>query len=129
MSAAEWLFPNWSDPATIAALVGARFLLNATLAAMVARSAGHRSSPAAAAAGLTLFSTSVTVLVLRPGGPGLHASYVELLAQVALLALAGYAVRANPSPARALATAVAVVGAASLLLLSIPVYGEATVAP
>lgn len=129
MTVAEWLFPNWSDPDAIAALVGVRVALNTTLAALVVRAVGRRSSLSAAAVGLTLFSASATVLVLRPGGLGLHASYVELFAQVALIALAGYAVRANPSIGRAVATAAVVVGAATLLLLMIPVYGEATVAP
>lgn len=125
----ETLFPNWSSPATIAALVALRVGCNGCLVAITARAAGVRTLVTGTVAGLTVFSAVAMVLVLRPGVLGYRASNLELLAQVALLLAASYAVYANPSTGLIVAAAVVLVAATALLLFTIPVYGEAFVAP
>ncbi|UPV73655.1 hypothetical protein M0R89_14045 [Halorussus limi] len=123
----DWLFPNWSNPAALTALVVSKVLLNAALTAFVAESTRATSRSALLTAGLTVASTILFVSVLR-GGAGITASYVEFLAQAVLLAVAGRAVYSTPSLRRRVAVPV-FLGAISLALVVIPVYGEATVAP
>lgn len=125
----EWLFPNWSNPAAVVALVAARVGVDAALTAAVADAVGRRSLPAVGAATATLLSGVLMVLVLRPGGPGLRASYVELLLQVGLVVVAGYVAYAHRSTARRATVAAAGTGVLALLLVSVPIYGEALVAP
>ncbi|QLG62187.1 hypothetical protein [Halorarum salinum] len=124
----EWLFPTWTNPAVLALIVGARTLANGALAVLVARSRSPGTAITGVAAGLALLSTALTVSVLR-GDLGLGASYLEFAVQVALVGLAGVAVRSNPSTGRWRATALAAFCAVGLLLITIPLYGEATVAP
>lgn len=125
----EWLFPNWSNPAAIAAVVAVRTLLNAALAGVVAASVGWRSRLTAAAAAVTLGSALVMVLVLRPGVLEHRASLVDLVAQLGLLALGGYAVSRDPTIGRAAAFAVVALVTLAVGMYTVPLYGEATVAP
>lgn len=125
----DWLFPNWSNPFGLTMLVGMRILLNTSLTAIVARAVGLRTSLTAAVGTATVLSTVLMVLVLRPGVLGLRASYVEFFVQIILLILAGYTVYVYSSGTRRIVTAVLVVGATALLLFTIPLYGEAFVAP
>ncbi|SDM82204.1 hypothetical protein SAMN04487949_2704 [Halogranum gelatinilyticum] len=130
MSPFDWLFPTWSDPLAIAVFVGLRVLANSSLTLLVARVAGSAAVATKILAGGTALSAVVTVSVLRPGGLGLTASYVELLVQVGLLVIAGYAVYSRPTDRRTgLATALVLVVAALLTLATVPLYGEALVAP
>lgn len=133
----EWLFPNWSAPASLAALVGVKLLLDVALTALVAATSAVGESRWSAltvvAAGLAVVSTVLTVLVLR-GTLGLGASYVGFLVHAALLVLAGYAVYSTPSSRRRVAvprrvTVPVFLGAIAVALVLIPLYGEATVAP
>ena len=123
----EWLFPNWSHPTFLTALVGAKTLLNTALTALVAESNSTTSRSTVVMAGLTVTSTVLTVLVLREN-LGIGASYVEFLAQVAVLVLTGYTAHSKPSLRRR-ATLPVFLGIIALSLIMIPLYGEATVAP
>ncbi|WP_331233468.1 hypothetical protein [Natronorarus salvus] len=125
----EWLFPTWSDPTRLAAVVGLRVGLNVCLVVIAASAAGARTRLSVLAGCLTLASAVITVLALRPGGLGLPASYVELLVQMSLLVLVGYAVSTNPSTAESVAYVVVSLGAVALGLLMVPIYGETFVAP
>ncbi|RQG90874.1 hypothetical protein EA473_19965 [Natrarchaeobius chitinivorans] len=69
------------------------------------------------------------MLALRPGVFGLRASYVELLAQVLILLSAGYVVYSNRTLYRVIAFALVFIASVPLLLIMIPLYGEAFVAP
>ena len=112
----------------VAAIVGVRGLFNAALTLLVAESSGQTSRFTVVAATLTVLSAGLTAAVLL-GVVGLNASYLEFAAQVLLLALAGYVVYSNPSTGRSRATVVVSLLATALLLLTIPVYGDALVAP
>lgn len=125
----EWLFPNWSNPALLAVLVAARVVVDASLAATVADALGPGSLPARATVAATVLAAVSMVLVLRPGGLGLRASYVDLLLQVALVVVAGYVAYAHPSSFRRVAVVLAGTGAIALILVAVPLYGEALVAP
>lgn len=125
----DWLFPTWSNPALLAAVVAARGLLDASLTAIVGDALGYRSPLTLAAAAVTLLSVVVMVLVLRPGTLGHRASLVEIAGQLGLVAVGAYAVYANPSTGRIVGVALVSVGILALAGLTIPLYGEATVAP
>jgi len=125
----EWLFPNWTNPHVLAGLVAVRTVLDASFTVVVADALGVRSPATAVAIGVTLLSPVVMVLVLRPGGLGHSASLAELVAQLGLLAVAGYAVYVNPSSRRVVVTAALSLAALALAVVMIPIYGEATVAP
>ena len=125
----HWLFPNWSNPALLAATVGIRILLNCGLVAVVASSTGRTSVPTIYGAIFTPLSAGVTVLILRPGVLGLPASYFDLLGQLVFIVIAGYAVFRNRTRKRLVAFAVVGSGATLLMLWMVPVYGEALVAP
>lgn len=123
------LFPGWENPGTLAALVGLRVLCNGSLATLLAGSLGPRHPLTTTVTGLTAFSAVLTVLLLRPGGPGLYASYVELAAQFLLFVSACAGLYVQPS-ARRMALGVALVACAvAASLVMVPVYGEAFVAP
>ena len=133
----EWLFPNWTPAWVVAVLVGLRLLGNLGLTAAVRVAADDAAAVTAAA--LTLTSTVLMVAVLR-GDLGQTASYVEFLLQLSLLGIAAVAVArgdgkrtftllGRPTATARSVAAVAALLALSLLLVSIPLYGEATVAP
>ena len=133
----EWLFPNWTPAWAVAAVVALRLVGNLGLTAAV-RGASDDAETVTTVA-LTFVSTVLTVAVLR-GDLGQTASHVEFLVQLSLLGIAAVAVARGDGkhpftvlgrPA-ATARSGAVVAAAlvlSLLFVSIPLYGEATVAP
>lgn len=125
----DWLFPNWSNPTFLTALLTVRTLLNASLTTVIADAIGSKSPLTAVAAGVTLLSAVVMVLVLRPGVLGHRASLAELVAQLGLLGIAGYAVYTNPSTQRLVVAGLVSFFALALVVLMIPLYGEATVAP
>lgn len=124
----EWLFPHWSTPALLTAIVGARIFTNIVLTMIVAKSTSAMSSFTGAAAVLTALSAVLMVIVLR-GGLGLNASYLEFLLQVTLLVLTGYVIFSTPENGRLKVTVAVSLSAILLLLIIIPLYGEATVAP
>ena len=123
------LFPTWSNPLAITVLVGTRIFFNACLTAMVIKAAGFRTIYTAVISVTTLFSGVLTVLLLRPSGLGLRASYVEFVLQVSIVAVAGYVLYSFPSRTRRIVTALVFTGAIAFLLIMIPLYGEAFVAP
>ncbi|WP_224448851.1 hypothetical protein [Haloprofundus salilacus] len=125
----EWLFPGWSNPAGLAAFVGLRILLNVALTALAARAVGRRATTTAAMAAGTALSGTMLILLLRPGVLGHTASYVELAVQLAIVVLGGYIAYADCSTKRRVATVTALVTALALLLFTVPIYGEAFVAP
>ena len=124
----EWLFPNWSNPAAVTAVVALRLGLDLALVAIVVRTRGSRSRLAILGAALTLLSGVAMVWVLRTG-EGRAASFLELGFQVVLFGLAGYATYANPSRRRWLAFLAVAVPVVVLLVPAVVLYGEATVAP
>ncbi|WP_313692913.1 hypothetical protein [Halorarum halobium] len=126
----EWLFPTWTNPALLALLVGLRAAANVALTALVARSRPPKAGSVVTvgAAALTVLSAALSVLVLR-GDLGLGASYLEFAVQVVLVVAGGYAVRSNGSTRQVRAALLAAACAIGLLLVTIPAYGEATVAP
>lgn len=125
----EWLFPNWSNPAIITALVGLRIVLNLFFVALTAHATGVRTRYTMLVAGLAIVSATILVLALRPGMLGRRASYIEILTQTLIVTCAGYAVYSNPTLYRWIAFAIVFIVAILFLLIMIPIYGEAFVAP
>lgn len=125
----ESLFPNWSNPLQLTALVGMRIILNVYLTITVAKAVGLRTIHTAVMGAITLVSAVLTILLLRQSGLGINASYVEFLLQVVLIAIAGYVVYSHPSSTRRIVTTIVLIGAVVLLVVMIPLYGEAFVAP
>jgi hypothetical protein len=124
----DWLFPGWTAPGLLTLVVALRTLCNVGLTASMW--GASRSRLAAVAGGtLTVASTVLTVGVLR-GTFGLTVSHVESLVQLTLLVLAAIVVTIGNGRKRWRNRAiVAGVGAVLLYLFSIPLFGEATVAP
>jgi len=121
------LFPNWSSPAAVAAVVGLVAASNATLVALIAARTSRPFAAVAAAAGVG--SVVTATLVVRADGLGTAAGNAELLARAALILAAVGATLRDRTPLRVAAGAVAVAVAFGLLAVTIPLYGEATVAP
>ena len=124
----DWLFPNWSAPEILTLIVALRTLWNVVLTLSI-REAAESLPPVVASGALTAASTVLTVGVLR-GTFGITVSHVESLVQLTLLLLAVVAVRRGDASSRA-RNGVIIGGTAAvvLYLLSIPLFGEATVAP
>ena len=106
-----------------------RFIFNVYLTIMVAKAVGFRTLHTAVMGAITVVSAALTILLLRQSGLAISASYAELLLQVVLIAIAGYVVYAHPSSTRRIVTAIVFLGAVVLLVVMIPIYGEAFVAP
>ncbi|GAB7013647.1 hypothetical protein [Halolamina salina] len=123
----EWLFPGWTSPGLLTALVVARTLCNLGLTAAI-REASESAVAVAAGGALTVATTTLTVGVLR-GTFGITASHVESLLQLALLVLAGVVVLREGGTRGRNWAILASAGAVLLYLFSIPLFGEATVAP
>ncbi|MFW5920082.1 MAG: hypothetical protein ACOCSF_07850 [Halanaeroarchaeum sp.] len=126
-------FSQWNQPAAIALLVGIKIAINASLTLMVSISVGERTFHTVVMGGATALSAVVTVLLLGKGGLwtsdlGQTMSNLELLLQLSILVVAGYVVYSRPS-SRRIGTVLALLGAVSLFLYFIPIYGEAFVAP
>lgn len=121
----DWLFPGWTPAWAVVAVVALRVLCNVGLTAAVREAAGDAETVTAAA--LTLCSAGLTVAVLR-GDLGRPASYAEFVVQLSLLGIVAAAVLRGDGGGRRRAI-VAGCGALVLLLVSVPLYGEATVAP
>lgn len=124
----DWLFPQWSNPALVTAVVALRLLLDAALVWLVARANGRRSRLAILGAALTVLSAALMVSVLRTG-EGRLASYMELASQGVLVGLAGYTTYRNPSRRRWWTFVAVTLVVVLLLVPAIVLYGEATVAP
>lgn len=124
----DWVFPGWTAPELLALIVTLRTVCNVGLTTSMWDAS--RSALAAVAGGaLTVASTVLTVGVLR-GAFGLSVSHVESLVQLTLLGLAAVVVaRGDPSEQWRNRAVIAGVGAVLLYLVSIPLFGEATVAP
>ncbi|MFY4812589.1 hypothetical protein ACOJIV_07725 [Haloarcula sp. AONF1] len=124
----EWLFPNWSNPLTITALVSVRIFLNVYLTVAVSEIVGRRTAYTATMGTATFLFGVLTILLLRPNGLALGLPYVESVLQVVLIAIAGYVVYSSPWKVRRIVTVLAIVSATALLVIMIPVYGERFVA-
>lgn len=126
----DWLFPNWSNPLGIALFLALRLACNLGLTATVADRVGRRRPRTVAMAAGTLASTVLAVLVLRPGVLGIRASLVEILLQVSLVGVALVTAYQRPNGWRRVVVTVSLAVVALLFgLVTIPVYGEALVAP
>lgn len=124
---AELLFPGWSNPLGLVALVASRFVVNVSVSALAVRTLP--SPTPLVAVGATVLSLVLTVGVLRPGLLGLQASYLEAVVQLTLVAVAVYAGYTSSSRTLTVLGAVTAILALALLAVSVPIYGEATVAP
>ncbi|GGM57061.1 hypothetical protein J2752_000948 [Halarchaeum rubridurum] len=123
-----WPLGGWSNPAVVAALVVARVACNVALTGIVVSAAGARTRPTAVAATLTGCSAALLLSVVD-GAAGRPAGLLDLAVQVALLALAGHATLTSTTRRRALAFGALALLTVGLLLPSVVLYGEATVAP
>ena len=122
------LFPTWSAPWSLTALVAVRVGVNAVIVLLAVRAGVSR--PVVGGATLaTLVSGVLTVAVLRPGGLGLTASHAEQLIQLGLVGLAVVVAARGSGLVSRLALAGLAAVAVGLGLLFVPIYGEATVAP
>jgi len=110
------------------AFFGIRIALDVGLVALAADAVGVRALPAVVAAGLTLVSAGA-IVAIGTGAGRIRASYADVLAQVLVFPVVALAVLAAPSTLRVAALAVLGVPAAALVLYSVPVYGDAFVAP
>jgi hypothetical protein len=88
----EWVLPGWSNPAVVVAFLVVRAVVNALLTLLIVGTVGRRTLWAAAMAGWTIGSPLLQLVLLRPGGLELGASYVALSGQFALLMLAGWVI-------------------------------------
>ena len=124
----DWLFPNWNASGIVTLVVAARAFWNVVLALAI-RDAAESPRVVAACGALAGASTLLTVVVLRGVTLPLVGT-AELLAQLSLPVLALVVARRGDASSRA-RSAVVLGGAAltMLYLLSIPLLGEATVAP
>lgn len=126
----DWLFPNWSDPLRITLFLALRLACNLGLTATVADRVGRRRPRTVGMATGTLASTVLAVLVLRPGVLGVRASFVEVLLQASLVGVALVTTYQRPNGWWRVAATVGLAAVALLFgLVTIPVYGEALVAP
>jgi hypothetical protein len=125
----ESLFLGWSNLIQLTVLVGMKFIFNVYLTIMVAKAVGSRTLHTAVMGAITVVSAALTILLLRQSGLGISASYAEFLLQVVVIAIAGYVVYTYPSSTRRIVTAVVFLGTVVLLIIMIPIYGEAFVAP
>ena len=124
----DWLFPTWTAPGLLTLVVALRTLCNGVLTASMWDASRSRLALVAGGA-LTIASTGLTIGVLR-GTFGLTVSHVESLVQLSLLVLAAIVVAVGEGSSRSRNRAiVAGVAAVLLYLFSIPLFGEATVAP
>jgi len=124
----DWLFPGWTAPGLLTLIVVLRTLCNVGLTASM-WDASESTLVAAAGGALTVASTVLTVGVLR-GAFGLSVSHVESLLQLTLLLLTTVVVaRGNGSKRGRTRAVIAGVAAVLLYFVSIPLFGEATVAP
>ena len=121
------MFPGWSNPAGLVALVAARFVVNLSASLVAARAL--RSPFPAIAVGGAVVSLLLAVAVIRPGLAGIRASYVEALLQFGIVALTVYAGYTSSSRWVTVAAAAVALLALAGLAVSLPIYGEATVAP
>jgi hypothetical protein len=128
-SSSKRIFPTWVNPGTVATLVIARTILNLALTAVIAVGAGPRTWFTVVAAGLTIGSTVVMVQTIRPGPLGDRASSIELLGQLALLALASYVTYLNFSVMLLAAFLVVAIVALVFWWGAVVTYGEAFHAP
>lgn len=124
----DWLFPQWSNPALVMAVVALRLPFDAALVGLMMRANGRRSCLAILGAALTVLSAVLMVWVLQTG-EGRLASYLELALQGVLVGLAGYATYRNPSRRRWRAFVLVAFVVTILLMPAVVLYGEATVAP
>lgn len=124
----EWLFPGWTAPGLLALVVTLRTLCNLGLTASM-WDASDSTLAVLAGGSLTVASGVLTVGVLR-GAFGLAVSHGESIVQLTLLVLAAVVVARGGGSKRGRNLALlAGVGAVLLYLVSIPLFGEATVAP
>lgn len=121
------VFPGWSNPLGIAALVTARFVVNCSVSGLAART--FRSSVAALAVAGAVLSLLLMIGVLRPGLLGIRASYLEAAVQLGLVLLAVTTAVVSDSRGFTVAAAALALLGLGLLAVSLPIYGEATVAP
>lgn len=123
------VFPGWSNPLALVALLGLRVALNGYLTVTVASTVGFRAAHTAVVGTLTVVSGVLTVLLLRGSGLGVDASYAEVFLQIALISVAASVVVTHPSSPRRTVTVAVLLGALGLAVVMIPIYGEAFVAP
>jgi len=81
----ETLFPNWTNPEAVAAVVGLRVLCNGVILWVTSNIAGVRSSSTAIVGGLFGFSTITTLLLLSTSWLSHPISYIEQLSQLLVL--------------------------------------------
>ncbi|GAA0298594.1 hypothetical protein [Halarchaeum salinum] len=123
-----WPLAGWSDPASVATLLVVRVACNVALCLLVASADGTRARSTIAA--VTLTGCSAVLMTVVVGGTfGRPAGLLDIGVQVVLLVLAGYATCSSSARWRTLAFGSAALSTIALLLLSIVLYGEATVAP
>lgn len=119
---------NWTNPELIAAIFAFRIIFNITILWSVINITGVESGYTAVLGGLIAFSAVVTALLLSSWG-GQMISYGEQLSQILILTVSAYAVIRNDTGPFSIVLSAAWIGAIFLLLLMIPIYGEAFGAP
>lgn len=120
---------NWANPEVIMAIVGFRVLCNIAIFGYAVDAVGVRSGYTFIVGALVAFSTISTMLLLSTGWIGHSGSYLEQASQILILGVSAYvAGRISPRPVSN-GLLLAWLGAIVLLLVMVPLYGEAFVAP
>lgn len=129
MTVAEWLFPGWASPTAIAGFVAVRMLCSAGLVGVIAAIRGRQAPLTAAAAATALLAAGLLIAVLR-GTAGQAASFLEVGLQLLLVAVTGTLAATETTSRRIrIGAVVGILVTLVLLAASVPLYGEATVAP
>lgn len=120
----EWFSNQFTNPGTVAIVLGVRFLSYFSYSALVAAAVGLRSKLTVLSIVLSVSSVLLTVLVLHPNGLPNSVSAIDFLIHFTLPVLAGYAVSLNPSNKRWLSFSILLLSTFFFLTLLLVLYGE-----
>jgi hypothetical protein len=125
----DTLFPNWSNPEAVAAVVGLRVLCNVVIFWCLSNAVGVRSVYTTIVGGLIGFSTVTTMMLLTTNWFGHPVSYFEQLSQLIIIGISLVASVRCEFDLRTVVLLLACSGAAYLLLPMTIIYAEIFVAP
>jgi len=125
----DTLFPNWSNPEAVAAVVGLRVLCNVIIFWSLSTAVGVRSVYSTIVGGLIGFSTVTTMMLLTTNWFGHPVSYMEQLSQLIIIGISLVASVRSEFDLRTVVLLLACSGAAYLLLPMTIIYAEIFVAP
>ncbi|CQR52504.1 hypothetical protein [Haloferax massiliensis] len=120
----DWFTSQYTNPLSVAIILGLRFLSYFLYSGLVAAARGIKSKFTMISFSFAILSIAITFSVIHPDGVSKDFALIDFLLHFSFPIIAGYAVSSNPSNTRWISFSILLASTFFFLTLLIVLYGS-----